>query len=277
MLARLLLSSVIIGALSAPAAGQTPAAGQALATHDAQVLDSIGSQLRAIQLRAGNKDKRLSDLCDSVAGLAATLKAAHEKLRDRDDGLLYTQTTDGSGSQVTLQSKDVYTTTLTDEYVSSLEADSELLKRVSEPKVSSGEVYQALLDVKEDLEIKLAHVNAGKFVEVKTVVNVNSDPSEPVTTYDTQVGRIAVVVETKREDNTAVPGYEVYFVAKGLAGDQTRHKSFSTLSSPTKPQYLAPGNYFMWAVKASKSTTRRLVKIGAGGSSESVDLSVPND
>jgi hypothetical protein len=270
MLAKLLLSSVVFGTLFITVAGQpqTPL--------DEKALDSISSHLQAIKLKTGTNDREAGSLCQSIEDLVTALKATHQKLRSDDSGpALYTTSTI-NGRQV-LSENEVHTATITADYISSLHTDDELLRRLAESNVKSDELHQTLSDVKEDLEIKLSYLRAGQFVEVKTVSVATADPSETVTTYESQIGDVAVVVKTKRGDGTVVPGYEVYYVEKGLAKDPSRPpKSFATLST-TDSQKLPPGAYFMWTVKGGKKTSPRLVPIGSKGSPESVDLSVPNN
>ena len=92
----------------------------------------------------------------------------------------------------------------------------------------------------------------------------------------TGLGRtIKVVVRTKRAGEEA-PGYEVWFVQKGLYGSKSAYDRFRKQSSPTDERGLAPGGYAVWAQKGKTVFDPTSLRIGGRGEEAvEVDLEVP--
>ena len=168
---------------------------------------------------------------------------------------------------------------ITDAYISSLEGDDELLNNLIKSKVDEGELNQVLTDVKEDLEIKLAYLNRGSFIKKTTKVHspYSIDPHEQITRVETQIGDVAVTVQTKHSDSSLVRGYEIWYVSWGNRRVPSQFLRFSTQSTTDPPENLAPGKYAMWTLKDGKTTPISPISIGTQGAEQSVDLSVPDN
>lgn len=142
-------------------------------------------------------------------------------------------------------------------YAQSLSLDAKILvrlvKETRDRKYHKSEVYADVQNVAVDLSIKVAHIKYSRGGAIKN---------------------IQVVVHTKRADQE-VTGYEVWYVPKGWASEQSAFIRFDRVSSPTSMD-LAPGNYFIWLQSGQTKTSRLPVKLGGDGKSRrDIDLIVP--
>lgn len=134
-------------------------------------------------------------------------------------------------------------------YHNALTADGDILLGLAQKPFSDPDFSPTLEAVVQDLKVKADHCRLS--------------PKG----WD---GLVTVVVNTKNGTNV-VHGFEVWFVCKGWAKDQSKWKRFSKVSSPTS-ETLAPGVYLM-RLRADGDAVP--VEVGGDGKeSKEVDLLV---
>lgn len=140
-----------------------------------------------------------------------------------------------------------------DPYLVALQRDNRLLGKLRKEK-DEQKLLSVLRDVALDLQIKAdncRHSGDGLGKEIKVKVHTKSDGKE-------------------------VPGFEVFYVQKGMFDVKSAHDRFPRQSSPTDDKVLCPGAYFLWARK--KGFTGDPVPMRIGGRGETgleLDLDVP--
>jgi hypothetical protein len=240
---------------------------------DQQVLDSMRVHVQSIRIGIPPND-RTAALCTALDQLITRLSSVQGKFSDSEDVELYASTT--ADARVTNasspQKRERPKTKIGESYISSLRSDDELLSGLLGVGVSDADRRQALASVKEDLEIKLKFLNRGNFVETCRLCQLTGFPTR--LTFTAQAGEVLVRAQTLA-GNQDIAGYRIYFVPQGWIKDPNHFLTFSSLSSPTREEYLAPGPYFIWAVKDSTTTDRNLIRIGTQGPTQIVQIAVP--
>ncbi|HAV61013.1 MAG TPA: hypothetical protein DCY13_01440 [Verrucomicrobiales bacterium] len=90
------------------------------------------------------------------------------------------------------------------------------------------------------------------------------------------LGRVVVTRVNTRTATGESPGWEVWFVPRGLFPSEAEHSRFNRQSTPTEALQLPPGGYLLWAVKGGNRTEPAFHPIGGHGREEVViDLAVP--
>ena len=137
--------------------------------------------------------------------------------------------------------------------------------------------YMESLILDAELMNQIARQKAGTVAEIQEVRDrlreVDSDLTLKVTTPrgSTDAKDVTRVVEVfVRAGNENASDYEVWYVLKGWAGDQSKFKIFDRPTNPSKTtsMKLAPGNYFIWLRKGNLSTPRQPTEVGINGESK---------
>ncbi len=140
-----------------------------------------------------------------------------------------------------------------DGYLQSLQRNNRQLSKVRKEK-DDQKVLNVLRDVALDLQIKADNCrNSGDGLgkEIKVKVHTKADGKE-------------------------IPGYEVFYVQKGMFDVKSAHDRFPRQSSPTDEKILCPGGYAMWVRKQNFISEPVTLRIGGRGETRlEVDLAVP--
>lgn len=273
MLPIYLVRAIVVAFLFLPGVSlaQEPRAGD--------VFESMSSHLQVVRIKTKKKTE-VNALVDAIEKSLATLKEGHQELSRSDGESLTFSEININGVVTRIEERTVSVTEFSDGYLASLRIDDELLNGLATSKVETSGLVESLTVVLDDLKIKSDYLNRGRFLEmpVTTSTVTSADLSVKTTTITNgrRVGDVLVAALAKTGNNQPVAGCTIYFVAKGLAKVPSRFQTFGTLS-PTKPEYLSPGNYLMWAVKDGRTTSPRPVPIGNQIPPESVDISVPEN
>jgi hypothetical protein len=247
-------------------------------SREQRILDSMKTSINAIQTKVQG-DRRAKALCKDIIELIGKLGKTHEDVAETGSGETYTTTTtegrivnDNSARQM----REQHVTRISDAYIAGLQSDSELLASLVDAGTTSETRLETLDVVKDDLQLKYKFMSAGNFIEeITTTITASTDP-RPSTVYTKRAGDVLVTVQTLN-GNQDVVGYRVLFVPQGWAKDPNHFGSFSTLSSPTRGEYITPGPYFVWSVKGATTTERNLIRIGSQGPNQLIQIAVPNN
>jgi len=241
---------------------------------DQLVLDSMRVHVSAIRAGVPGTNQTAA-LCAEVEQLITRLSSIQMKFSDWVDLKVLTESTihqdqvTGPSSQAR---RERPRKVIGEAYISSLRSDDELLGGLLTAGVSDTDRRQTLAFVKEDLEIKRKFLDRGDFVET-CLCQYNAYNYDPAM-FTERAGEVLVKAQTLAGTQD-IAGYRIFFVQQGWIKDPNHFLTFSSLSSPTRDEYLAPGPYFIWAVKDSKSTDRSLIRIGTQGPSQIVQIAVP--
>lgn len=248
--------------ITAPAQDRMP--------REQQILDTMSTSLAVIQTKIQD-DQAATELCQDLREVIGKLKMTHAELTTRHPDV-FMSTEGGITNTSNAQRREIHVTEITDIYIASLQSDSDLLARILKVQITADDRRQTLKDVRDDLDIKYKFMSAGKFVEEKDTSISGTNPRN--VTFIRRAGEILVKAQTLN-NNQDVPGYRVFFVPQGWAKDPVHYREFSSLSSPTREEKISPGPYFIWSVKGSTITDRSLVRIGAQGPHQVLQIAVP--
>jgi hypothetical protein len=152
-------------------------------------------------------------------------------------------------------SRQVQQSPIPEEYARSLAMDAELLSRIANESPGTATLRaKAILVTREvagDLSIKAEFVRSARSPGLRSV---------------------QVLIRTKN-DKGEIGGYEVWYVPRGWADEESAWSRFYRLSSPTWMD-LAPGNYIFWLQKADVRTKKTPVSVGVDGKSK-IEIDLP--
>jgi hypothetical protein len=239
-----------------------------------QILDAMSANVEVIRTRVQD-DRAASNLCNDLRDLISTLKMTHAHLTANRSDEVFTATEGRIANTSNAPRREDRRTEITNTYIASLQSDNDLLASILKRQTTADDLRQALNDVKDDLEIKYKFMSAGKFIEEKHVYTAVGSARNPRVVYTRRAGEILVTAQTLNNSQD-VPGYRVFFVPQGWAKDPGHYREFSSLS-PTREEEISPGPYFIWSVKGSTITDRSLVRIGAQGPHQVLQIAVPSN
>jgi hypothetical protein len=237
---------------------------------DQEVLESMKVHLDAITAQARG-DQMTVNLCHDLRKLADSLKEIQARYQN-DDYEIYSTTTPGDRT-LGQQNREKHTNRLTEEYVASLRSDDELLSTLISDQVSKSDRDETLAVIREDLRLKKSFLSKGSFIEEMKIGAMASDPQQMLTLFTARAGDVLVTAQTLHGKQD-IPGYRIWFVPQGWAKHPDHFTSFSTLSSPTRGEYIPPGPYFVWAEKGAIKTERSLVRVGSQGPNHLIQFDV---
>ncbi len=146
------------------------------------------------------------------------------------------------------------------EYLEGITLDADLLKKLAAQKSSTAaqrtNLYEGLKEVESDLALKVSGPRDG---------NGN-------------VARVVRVIVRAKKGDQELSAYEVWYVPKGWAKEQTAFKRFDGLTNPANPpsMNLAPGNYLIWLTKDQAVTARQPLSLGADSvDRREIDVPIP--
>ena len=217
--------------------------GSGTATAQSPLASAYEMEFASLQIKVDRLGRTLGQANEEAGHLLTSIRTNAAFLRLRWQDWLKNNRDYGSGAG----------SLASDKYLRSLIRNNELLKKTEkqrDPALAVG----LLRDIALDMEVKADNCRNSKDGLGKV---------------------IRVKVRTLRGGQEA-PGYEVWFVQKGMYDVKSAHDRFRKQSSPTDERELWPGGYALWARKGESESQPTTVRLGGRGDTRiEIDLEVP--